>query len=68
MEELKAICDFAHANNMYVYLDGARISNAVAAMGIGLKEATVDCGIDIMSFGGTKNGLMIGEAVLIFNA
>ena len=65
--ELTALCDFAHANGMYVHLDGARISNAVAALGLSLKEATVDCGIDIMSFGGTKNGLMIGEAVLIFN-
>lgn len=65
--ELKTLCDFAHQNNMFVHLDGARISNAVAALGIGLKEATVDCGVDIMSFGGTKNGLMIGEAVLIFN-
>ena len=65
--ELKALCDFAHANGMYVHLDGARISNAVAALGVSLKAATVDCGIDIMSFGGTKNGLMIGEAVLIFN-
>jgi threonine aldolase len=67
IKELKALCDFAHANGMYVHLDGARISNAVAALGLSLKEATVDCGIDIMSFGGTKNGLMIGEAVLIFN-
>jgi Threonine aldolase len=67
IEELKALCDFAHANGMYVHLDGARISNAVAALGVSLKEATVDCGVDIMSFGGTKNGLMVGEAVLIFN-
>jgi len=67
VEELKNLCDFAHANDMYVHLDGARISNAVASMNIGLKEATVDCGIDIMSFGGTKNGLMVGEAVLVFN-
>lgn len=67
IEELKALCDFAHAHNLYVHLDGARISNAVAALGVSLKEATVDCGIDIMSFGGTKNGLMMGEAVLIFN-
>jgi threonine aldolase len=67
LAELKALCDFAHAHDMYVHLDGARISNAVAALGVTLKEATVDCGIDIMSFGGTKNGLMIGEAVLIFN-
>lgn len=65
--ELKTLCDFAHAHDMYVHLDGARISNAVASLGVTLKEATVDCGIDIMSFGGTKNGLMIGEAVLIFN-
>ena len=65
--ELKALCNFAHENNMYVHMDGARISNAVAALGVSLKEATVDCGVDIMSFGGTKNGLMIGEAVLIFN-
>ncbi|NDP20378.1 MAG: low specificity L-threonine aldolase [Paludibacter sp.] len=67
IEELKRLCNFAHSNNLYVHLDGARISNAVAALGVSMKEATVDCGIDIMSFGGTKNGLMLGEAVLIFN-
>ena len=65
--ELKSLCDFAHDHGMYVHLDGARISNAVASLGVSLKAATVDCGVDIMSFGGTKNGLMIGEAVLIFN-
>jgi threonine aldolase len=67
ISELTNLCDFAHTNGMYVHLDGARISNAVASLGVSLKEATVDCGIDIMSFGGTKNGLMMGEAVLIFN-
>lgn len=67
IDELKALCRFAHDNDMYVHLDGARISNAVAALGVTLKEATVDCGVDIMSFGGTKNGLMMGEAVLVFN-
>lgn len=67
IKELKALCQFAHDNNMYVHLDGARIANAVASLGVSLKEATVDCGIDIMSFGGTKNGLLMGEAVLIFN-
>ncbi|OIP83398.1 MAG: threonine aldolase, partial [Porphyromonadaceae bacterium CG2_30_38_12] len=67
LEELKTLCLFAHQHAMYVHVDGARISNAVAALGVSLKEATVDCGVDIMSFGGTKNGLMIGEAVLIFN-
>ncbi len=67
VQELKVLCDFAHQNNMYVHMDGARISNAIASLGLSPKEATVDCGVDIMSFGGTKNGLMIGEAVLIFN-
>jgi threonine aldolase len=62
-----SICEFAHKNDMYVHVDGARISNALASQKIDPKAATVDCGIDIMSFGGTKNGLMIGEAVLIFN-
>ena len=52
---------------MVVHLDGARISNAVAALGVDIKSCTVDCGVDIMSFGGTKNGLLMGEAILIFN-
>lgn len=67
IEELTALCDFAHRNSMYVHVDGARISNAIAALNVSPKQATVNCGVDIMSFGGTKNGLMVGEAVLIFN-
>lgn len=67
LEELRNLSDFAHSNGMYLHLDGARISNAVAALETNLKAATVDCGVDIMSFGGTKNGLMLGEAILIFN-
>lgn len=67
LEELKSLTCFAHKNDMYVHVDGARISNAVAFLGVSLEEATVNCGIDVMSFGGTKNGLMFGEAVLIFN-
>ncbi len=67
IDEIKALADFAHKNNMYLHLDGARISNAVAALGKGLRESTVDCGVDIMSFGGTKNGMLFGEAILIFN-
>ena len=57
----------AHQHNMYVHMDGARIANAAAYLNCTLKELTVDCGIDILSFGGTKNGLMIGEAVVILN-
>lgn len=67
VDELKELCDFAHKNDMYVHMDGARIANAVAALNCDVKDITVNAGIDIMSFGGTKNGLMIGEAVLIFN-
>ncbi len=67
IDELKRLCDFAHAHGLVVHLDGARISNAVAALGVDIKACTVDCGVDIMSFGGTKNGLLIGEAILIFN-
>lgn len=66
-EELKRLTDFAHLNGMYVHMDGARIANACAALHLSLKELTVDCGIDILSFGGTKNGLMMGECVIIFN-
>ncbi len=67
LEEIRALADFCHNNGLYLHMDGARIANAVAALGCGLKEATVGSGVDIMSFGGTKNGLMYGEAVLFFN-
>ncbi len=66
-EELKEICDFAHAHNMYVHMDGARLANAVAHLECTPRELTVDAGIDVLSFGGTKNGMMFGEAVLFFN-
>lgn len=64
-DEIKALADFAHQNNMYLHVDGARISNA-AALGISLRAMLVDTGVDVLSFGGTKNGLMIGEAVVFF--
>ncbi len=67
LAELRALSDFAHTHGMFLHIDGARIANAVAALNTNLKAATVDCGVDIMSFGGTKNGLMLGEAILIFN-
>ncbi len=67
IEELKRLCDFAHTHGLVVHMDGARISNAVAALGVNAKACTADCGVDIMSFGGTKNGLLMGEAILIFN-
>lgn len=66
-EEIMEISEIAHINNMLLHMDGARISNAAVHLGIGLKEITKDVGVDILSFGGTKNGLMMGEAVLFFN-
>lgn len=65
-EEIRAIADLAHAYGMYVLMDGARIHNAAAALGVSLKELTVDCGVDILSLGGTKNGMMMGEVVISF--
>lgn len=66
-QELKAITALAHKHGMRVHMDGARIANACAALNVSLKELTVDCGIDILSFGGTKNGLMMGECVVVFD-
>jgi threonine aldolase len=67
VEELKAICDFAHSHNLYVHLDGSRLANACARFGVGLRELSRDCGVDILSLGGTKNGMMTGEAVVAFH-
>lgn len=66
-DEIKKIADYVHANNMYLHMDGARISNAAASSKKNLKEITKDAGVDVLSFGGTKNGMMFGEAVLFFN-
>lgn len=62
--EIKALADLAHAHQMYLFIDGTRIANACAAHGVSLKEMTADCGVDIFTFGGTKNGLMMGEAIV----
>ena len=67
IEEIKVICDFAHQHQMKVHMDGARISNALAYLGCTLKEMCVDTGVDVVTFGGTKNGMMFGEANLYFD-
>ena len=67
VEELTNICNFAHKNNLFVHMDGARIANAAVSLNKTLKEITTDVGIDVLSFGGTKNGIMFGEAVIFFN-
>ncbi|MDR2562983.1 MAG: low specificity L-threonine aldolase [Prevotellaceae bacterium] len=65
-DEICAIADFAHANNMLLHIDGARIANAAATLSCGLEDITSATSADFMSFGGTKNGLMYGEAVVFF--
>jgi threonine aldolase len=67
LSEIGAICQFAHQNNLFVHMDGARIANAAAALNCSIKELTTDLGVDVVSFGGTKNGLMFGEAVVFIN-
>jgi len=65
-EEIRALAQFAHEHEMYLHLDGARIANAAASLGQTLRQATRDLGVDVLSFGGTKNGIMGGEAVVFF--
>lgn len=64
--EIKAIADFLHSQNMYLHMDGARLANACAELGCSFEQMTVDAGVDILSFGGTKNGMMAAEAVISF--
>lgn len=65
--EVKAICDHAHAKGMKVHMDGARLANAAAYLGVPVREFTSDAGVDILSFGGTKNGMIFGEIVVALN-
>lgn len=67
LDEIKEMAEFAHSNGMYLHMDGARISNAVVALNTTFKEMVTDTGVDILSFGGTKNGMMIGEAIVLLN-
>jgi threonine aldolase len=65
--ELKTLATFAHEHDMLLHVDGARIANAAASLKVKLKAITRDVGVDILSFGGAKNGMMYGEAVVFFN-
>ena len=67
VEEIRTLADYAHQNNMLLHMDGARISNAAVALDMGFFEMTGGAGVDILSFGGTKNGMMYGEAVVFFD-
>jgi threonine aldolase len=63
VDEIKQIADFAHKRNMLLHMDGARIANAAVSLNLPFRSFTTDAGVDILSFGGTKNGMMYGEAV-----
>lgn len=65
--ELKALAGFAHQHDMLLHMDGARIANAAASLRTDFKKITTDVGVDVLSFGGAKNGMMFGEAVVFFD-
>lgn len=68
--EVRALCDIAHEMGMLVHMDGARLANASAALGAtpeALRSFTIDAGVDVLSFGGTKAGIIFGEAVVFLN-
>jgi threonine aldolase len=67
LDEIKALADLAHSYNMYLHVDGARLANAAVALGCSFKEMTTDLGVDALSFGGTKNGLLMGESCVLLN-
>lgn len=67
LEEIRALTDLAHSYNMYLHMDGARLANAAVALGKSFKEMTTEVGVDCLSFGGTKNGMLMGESCVILN-
>lgn len=67
VDEIRALADHAHGHGMHLHMDGARISNAAAALDVPLRAFTRDVGVDVLSFGGTKNGAMLGEAIVVLN-
>ncbi len=67
LQEIKALADFAHAHNMYLHMDGARLANAAVSLNCSLQQMTADCGVDVLSLGATKNGCLFGEALIFIN-
>jgi threonine aldolase len=65
IDEIRALADHAHERGMHLHMDGARIANAAAALDQPLRAFTRDAGVDVLSFGGTKNGAMLGEAIVV---
>lgn len=67
LDELRALAAFAQAHHLKVHMDGARLVNAAAALDVPLRDIVQAANVDVLSFGGTKNGLLMGEAVVFFN-
>jgi threonine aldolase len=67
VDELRTIADHVHGHGMRLHMDGARIANAAASLGLGLRDFTRDAGVDVLSFGGTKNGALGAEAIVVLN-
>ncbi|XAS76331.1 low specificity L-threonine aldolase [Dermatophilaceae bacterium Sec6.4] len=67
VQEIAAIAEHVHTRGWVLHVDGSRLSNAAATLGVSFKQMITDTGVDILSFGGTKNGLMVGEAVVVLN-
>jgi threonine aldolase len=67
VDEIRALAACAHAHGLLLQVDGARLANAAASLGVSLGAMTREVGVDAVSFGGTKNGLMFGEAVVLLN-
>lgn len=67
VDEIRELADFAHENNMYLHVDGSRIANAIVSLDSSYEEMISETGVDLFAFGGTKNGMMIGEAIISFN-
>jgi threonine aldolase len=66
IEEVRTIADYLHSKGLLLHMDGARIANAAVSLGVSLRATTRNAGVDVLSFGGTKNGAMYGEAILLF--
>lgn len=66
-DEIALLSEFAHRHEMILHMDGARIANAAASLNVPLRAITTDVGVDVLSFGGTKNGVMFGEAVVFLD-
>ncbi len=67
IDELRALSALARKHGLLFHLDGARIANAVASLGVDVRTMLVDTGVDVCTFGGTKNGMMFGEAIVFPN-